>query len=107
MHGNCGGCHNPGGAAQHTKLFLRHNMQAPVEPAKQTTVGQRTVHYFMPGVAKEHSYRIIPGNPGMSAVWFRLSNRLKDHQMPKIGSKVVDLAGSDLIMRWIFSLPTY
>ena len=107
LHGNCGNCHNPKGAAQHTKMFLKHEMLSPhEEQAISTTIHKKTLNYALPGFDKEYTYRILPGNPALSAVWYRMSNRLKNHQMPKIGSKVVDQAGSNLILNWIFNMPT-
>ena len=106
LHGNCGNCHRPTGAAQHTKLFFKHQMgnTLKTEPAIETSIHQKTFNYALPGLAKEETYRLVPGSPALSAVWFRLNSRNIKHQMPKIGSQVVDVQGSDLIFDWILSL---
>jgi len=107
LHGNCGNCHRPTGAAQHTKLFFRHEMasKSQTEPAIETTVHKNTLNYALPGLKLEQTYRLVPGSPALSALWFRMNSRHIKHQMPKIGSKVVDTEGSQLIFDWILSLP--
>jgi len=104
LHGNCGNCHRPTGAAQHTKLFFRHEMGSQSEATIETAVHQKTFNYTLPGIAKTNTYRILPGSPALSAVWFRMNSRHAKHQMPKIGSQVVDTQGSNLIFDWILSL---
>ena len=106
LHGNCGSCHRPTGAAQHTKLFLRHEMasKSKIEPTIKTAVHQKTFNYTLPGLTKEETYRLVPGSPALSALWFRLSSRDIRHQMPKIGSQVIDSQGSDLIFDWILNI---
>ena len=46
----------------------------------------------------------VPGDPALSAMSFRM-HTLEGTRMPKIGSSVVDPAGTQLVDDWITSLP--
>ena len=48
--------------------------------------------------------RIEPGDHAASAVWYRMSQRGNNEQMPPIGTEVVDQTGLDTIAMWIDSL---
>jgi mono/diheme cytochrome c family protein len=63
-------------------------------------------NFHIPGVRS--SLRLAPGQPQKSALWFRMSVR-GGAQMPPLGTKVVDQAGTDLVARFIAraASPTY
>jgi len=93
LHANCGTCHRPGGAA--TSVDLRF------ETAFADTALCEEVER---DAGKVPGYRLVPGDPAASSLAFRM--RVLDAlRMPKLGSSVVDAAGSKLIDDWITAMP--
>ena len=98
MHANCGHCHNPNGRAAMTRQYLRHSMQATdehTEPAYLTTVNQPTRSFQIPGISK--TFRILPAEPDLSAVHYRLDRG----SMPSVGKKIIDRDAVEQIGNWI------
>jgi len=101
LHANCGSCHNPMGSAAYTQLYFRHSSGAESEasaPSFLSAVNQLATGYVIPG--EDESFRIKPGSPEKSAVYFRLQASGFD-RMPPLGSKVNDTIAADLIADWI------
>ena len=105
LHANCGHCHNQNGSARpDTNMILRlRSTDATVEDtdAFKTTVGVRTQYFNDP----ERTMRISAGNPDASAVFFRMTQRGSNRQMPPIATEHVDETGVALLRTWIESLP--
>jgi len=129
LHANCGHCHYAQ-ATQQACFSLTDDttgvgMAARVLPGDatvqdtaiwQSAVGQ-PLDYWTGAMAGNHTEplittRIVPGDPQMSAVWYRMSVRewgqpapFNDHQqMPTLGTNEVDPAGLGAVELWIQSL---
>ena len=95
MDVNCGHCHNAGGPAYTSGLYLNYEMQdrehlgfckTPVSAGRGT--GGLNVD-------------ILPGDPAHSILRFRMASTDPGIKMPEIGRSVVHQEGLDLITRWI------
>lgn len=108
LHGNCGSCHNPKGAAAATGWFTRYDLHAdapPEVPAVASGVNELTQFFEVPGrTLGVDSFRLEGGSPKTSAVFFRMSRRDPQLQMPPIATKVQDRAALALLEQWIEQL---
>ena len=105
LHANCGHCHNPNSSpAKLLSMRLRLNV-ADRTPAATTiwttTVNQPTQLFRVAGITE----RIAAGNPGASAIPYRMDHRGDSAQMPPLATKIVDATGLATIQSWISSLP--
>ena len=107
LHGNCGGCHNPGGSLAALDLSLAYPVVDgaaggdQVPPARRTTES-RPSRFPLPGAAAGvPSLRITPGAPDASVLLARMRTRNPSAQMPPMGTALVDHQAIDLIDRWI------
>ena len=107
LHGNCGGCHNPGGSLAALDLSLVYPVGDgaagidPLPPARRTTES-RPSRFPPPGAgAGTPSLRIAPGAPEASVLLARMRTRNPSAQMPPMGTALVDHQAIDLIDRWI------
>lgn len=106
LHGNCGGCHNPrsevfnsGDALMNLRLFVDEIATVEDSPAFKTAVcGEMET----PIIGAEQI--IVPGEPEVSAMFMRMSQRGTDDQMPETGSERVDDTGVATIRAWIETL---
>jgi len=95
---NCGHCHQPGGSADTSGLFLH---------AAETSLLKMGV--CKPPVAAGrgtggHRYSIVPGIPDESILLFRMNSRELDIQMPELGRSLVHTEGVNLLRSWIEQL---
>jgi uncharacterized repeat protein (TIGR03806 family) len=95
---NCGHCHNPGGLARTSGLFLDITQ---TDPAK--------LGVCKPPVATGPAsgnllYDIVPGQPDQSIVVFRISSTEPAIKMPQIGRNLVQDEGVTLIREWIAAM---
>ncbi|WP_373045696.1 PQQ-dependent sugar dehydrogenase [Vulgatibacter sp.] len=97
LHGNCSGCHRPGGGGQGV-LDLR--MGTPFAEAGLCNVPPQEGEL---GLADPRL--VAPGAPERSIVAVRME-RLGAGRMPPVGSGVVDEAGLALVEDWIRGLPS-
>ena len=104
LHANCGHCHNDSATglgfpsmALWSVTSAEQLMDAPVF---LTAVGVSLQGFGWTG----GNVRIEPGDHAASAVWYRMSQRGNNEQMPPIGTEVVDQTGLDTIAMWIDSL---
>ncbi|MHB8417427.1 MAG: SO2930 family diheme c-type cytochrome [Myxococcales bacterium] len=95
LEGNCAHCHNPGGSALTTGLYLWASetdpsaygvCKAPVA-AGPATGGNR--------------FDVVPGDPAHSIIPYRMASDTPSIAMPQIGRSVVDVAGNALVTEWI------
>jgi len=105
LHANCGHCHNPlGGAWPYTDQILRLNVADRI--ADQTTTWTTTVDvplvWFM---EPPFAFRIVSGDPTMSAIIWRMSNRGNPDQMPPLATEITDPTGIATVSTWITGLP--
>jgi hypothetical protein len=103
MHANCGHCHNDFGSARpdtNMDLRLRVTERTIEETAPyRTTVGVELQNFLNDGFV----FRIVPGDSGASAIFYRMSIRGKG-QMPPLATEEVHDEGIALIEAWIHSL---
>jgi uncharacterized repeat protein (TIGR03806 family) len=95
---NCGHCHQPGGSADTSGLFLH---------AAETSLLKMGV--CKPPVAAGrgtggHSYSIVPGAPDESILLLRMNSKELDIKMPELGRSLVHSEGVELMRSWIEQL---
>jgi hypothetical protein len=104
LHANCGHCHNPNGTGWvDSRMILRLDVDehdAMTTQIYESTVGVPLEQWITHGFAT----RIVAGDPEQSALWFRMSQRTPNNQMPPLATEYVDPVGLDLIRTWISSL---
>jgi hypothetical protein len=104
MHANCGHCHNPSGSAWvDSSMILRLDVDehdAMTTKTVQTTVGVALTQWLNHGFTQ----RIVPGDPDTSAIFYRMSERAMNVQMPPLATEFTDPAGLALVKAWIESL---
>jgi uncharacterized repeat protein (TIGR03806 family) len=96
LHSNCSHCHRPQGGTP-VNLDLRYDMTLP-----QTNTCNQVPSVGDLGIANARI--IAPGAPARSVLLSRI-NRRDEHQMPPLGTAVVDADAVTLISNWISSLP--
>ena len=104
LHVNCGVCHNSSvdGLPQ-ANLNLWWDIEATTLEATgayQTAIGQPSQIFNDQHVGG----RIVAGDAEASAVYYRMSQRGNNAQMPPVGSEVVDTEGLAIIRSWIEGL---
>jgi uncharacterized repeat protein (TIGR03806 family) len=95
LHTNCSQCHRPSGPTP-SSMDLRYST-----PIASTNTCDRTPTSGDLGVA--NARLIAPGDETRSLIWVRMSRR-DSHQMPPLGTNIVDAAGANLMRTWIESL---
>ncbi|MBI5537319.1 MAG: hypothetical protein HY898_31645 [Deltaproteobacteria bacterium] len=105
LHANCGHCHNETSflwATVKMQLWLKVGELSSVTGSSTytTTVNQAPTGFTPTGVA----LRISPGQPALSDVHVRMSQRGTLFQMPPVGSELVDDAGMSAVDSWILGL---
>ncbi len=95
---NCGHCHQPGGSADTSGLFLH---------ATETSLLQLGV--CKPPVAAGRGtggkrYSVVPGKPEESILLFRMESQELDILMPELGRTLVHEEGVVLLRNWINQL---
>jgi hypothetical protein len=105
LHANCGSCHNASsdGLPQvDLNLWLDVETDSVEETgAWQTAVGKPTALF-----SDQHvNGRVVAGQPAQSAIWYRMSQRGNNAQMPPIGTEKLDESGLEIIFQWIEALP--
>jgi uncharacterized repeat protein (TIGR03806 family) len=97
---NCAHCHNPGGSASNSGLFLDY---------ETAHVAVATGIYKRPVAAGRgsggHDFAIAPGDPAHSIMIHRMSSTEPGVAMPEVGRSMVHDEGVALIRSWISSLP--
>jgi mono/diheme cytochrome c family protein len=105
LHANCGSCHNSTAdrvPQVDLNLWLATGLSSPEESgAWMTAVDQPSLVFNDQHV----SGRIVSGNPAESAVYYRMSQRGNNAQMPPLATHTVDAEGLAAVKAWIESLP--
>ena len=96
LHGNCGACHDTTGELAELAMDLRHDPIA-------TTVGKAS-RAPLPADPTAPRVRITAGDPTGSVLLGRMGSREPAHQMPPLGTRVVDDEALVLVGRWIAEL---
>ena len=76
------------------------NTSVQETPIYKSSVGVKVGQIF-----ENIPYRITPGKPAESAVYTRMISRAEKVGMPSIGTKIVDMAGSQKVFEWIKAIP--
>lgn len=103
LHANCGHCHNERGVAPMQTLRLSiSDVDLPITRTApyRTMVGVELTAWTEQGF----DYRIAPGDPTRSAIYYRMAQRGGDDQMPPVGSIAVDEIGLATVKTWISGL---
>jgi uncharacterized repeat protein (TIGR03806 family) len=99
LEANCSHCHQAGGAAGSTNLYLLSTETTPIN------LGVCRV----PNAAGEGSggrqFDIVPGMPDASVMTFRIASTVPGIKMPEEPILLVDQKGVDLITQWIAAMP--
>ena len=103
LHGNCGSCHRPGGAADSVGMYLLQSLEPGAGATVQPTAVD-VVSHFQPAGSSD-ARRIVAGDPAGSVLVHRIGRRDPVAQMPPFGTHLVDDAAVELISRWIRELP--
>ncbi|HWB79892.1 MAG TPA: hypothetical protein VG755_33235, partial [Nannocystaceae bacterium] len=103
LHGNCGGCHRKDGPLASLGMDLSHHL-ADDASAIATTVGRHS-RAPLPGAPElAQRDRIVAGDPERSVLFARMRSRDPIHQMPPLGTRVVDDEAVTLVGAWIAEL---
>ena len=92
---NCAHCHQPGGAADTSGLFLEYHRPFGYD------VGKCKTPVAAGDGAGNLGYDIVPGDSEASIVDFRMESNEPAVRMPEIGRSVVHTEGVQLIEQWI------
>jgi len=95
LEGNCAHCHNAGGFAYTTGLFLYASETDP------TAYGICKPPVAAGPATGGHQFDIVPGDPADSIIPYRMASDVPAIAMPEIGRSVVDVAGNALVTEWI------
>lgn len=99
LEGNCAHCHNSGGAARNSGLFLAIDVDTPI------TWGRCKTPIAAGRGAGDLYYDIVPGKPEESIMVYRMDSMEAGVKMPELPLTTIDRFGVDLISEWISQLP--
>jgi mono/diheme cytochrome c family protein len=100
LHGNCGHCHNAGGALTGLELVLAQQAERGAHSAERTLeslLGHSSRFRPHDGEAPQR----VAADGGRSVLTLRMKTDNPLARMPPLGVQVVDTAGVALIERWI------
>lgn len=95
---NCAHCHNAGGDASNTGLFLEY------EQKDRYHIGIMKEPVSAGGGAGGLNYDIIPGDPAHSIFVYRMNSAAPNIAMPELARSVIHQEGVALITQWIRQL---
>ena len=98
LEANCAHCHNTGGYAHTTGLFLWASETDP------TTYGICKAPVAAGPATGGNAFDVVPGDPLHSIMIYRMTSTSPGVMMPLIGRSVVDEEGLGLLNSWITSL---
>lgn len=96
---NCAHCHQPGGPADNSGLFLGSSEQDMVRLGRckpPVAAGRGT---------GGHRFSLQPGAPAQSILYHRIASTEPDIMMPELGRSLVQQEALSLIASWIEDLP--
>ena len=102
LYGNCAMCHNGRGSLTDLGFSLDYSAgQGRRAPDAVATAAGQASRFVVPGAPEQHSERVRKGDPDLSAIAVRMSSRRPSHQMPPLGTQVVDEDAVRLVRKWI------
>src|SRR5690554_5760351 len=99
LDGNCAHCHNPGGSARNSGLYLNIDEEQPMAWGRCKTpvaAGNGAGGLF---------YDIYPGKPEESIMIYRMDSMEAGVKMPELPLTTIDHFGVDLVSEWIAAMP--
>lgn len=96
---NCAHCHRRGGPAETSGLFLE------LEEKDPTALGIMKPPVAAGRGSGNRMYTIVPGNPELSIMDFRIRSTDPGVMMPEVNRKLVHKEGVELIHTWIREMP--
>jgi len=99
LEGNCAHCHNSGGAARNSGLFLA------IDEVSPTALGVCKTPIAAGSGAGGLFYDIYPGKPEESIMVYRMDSMEAGVKMPELPLTTIDHFGVDLITEWIAAMP--
>lgn len=97
LHANCSSCHVPDGGGN-----ARIDLEIQTELAKAKLVAEKPTQGDF---AIPEARLIAPGDPDRSVLYYRITHPPGQGRMPPLASAVVDQQGTELIRKWIESIP--
>jgi len=97
LDSNCAHCHNPGGFASNSGLFLEYWREV------DTAYGICKTPVAAGAGSGGLQYDIVPGDADDSIMTYRMNSNEADVRMPEIGRSVIHEEGVALIREWINS----
>lgn len=94
---NCAHCHNPGGPANTSGLYLTYGQTDPLR------LGFRKVPVSAGKASGELYYDVVAGHPEQSILVHRMESTEPKILMPELGRSLVHKEGLELIRAWIRS----
>jgi uncharacterized repeat protein (TIGR03806 family) len=95
---NCGNCHNPSGFARTSGLYLTIDVTNP------TQLGICKLPAAAGQGSGGLSYDVVPGEPDMSILVFRMESVEPGIAMPELGRQTVLVEALEVIREWISGL---
>jgi uncharacterized repeat protein (TIGR03806 family) len=96
---NCGHCHNPGGLARTTGLYL------DITETDPTRLGACKPPVATGPASAGLQYDLVPGDPDSSILVVRISSTLPAVKMPQLGRNLVQDEAVALIREWVTAMP--
>jgi uncharacterized repeat protein (TIGR03806 family) len=99
LEANCSHCHQPGGAAGPTNLYLLSTVTAAIDYGvcrPPNAAGQG---------AGGRLFDIVAGHPEQSVMTYRVASTVPGIKMPEMPLQLVDQRGLELITQWIAAMP--
>ncbi len=97
LDANCAHCHNPGGFASNSGLFLEYWRELG------TAYGTCKPPVAAGSGTGGFKYDIVPGDADQSILAYRMNSNKPDVRMPEIGRSIIHTEGVALIRDWINS----
>ena len=95
LDANCGHCHNPAGSASNSGLDLRWEQHDPA----LLGINKRPVAAGRGAGA--HEFDVVPGNPDLSILTYRMASLEGGVAMPELSKATVDSEGVKAVRAWI------
>ncbi|MFO0658408.1 MAG: hypothetical protein U0165_01045 [Polyangiaceae bacterium] len=100
IHSNCGNCHNASGLVTMKTRVLTTDTTVEGTDTFKACVNRQGA-WSAPGIL----YRIAPGNPEASSMYYRMTQRGNPDNMPQIATEIVDPDGMAAVKAWIEIIP--
>jgi hypothetical protein len=100
IHSNCGNCHNASGL-----VGLKTRVLTTDTTVEGTDTFKACVNRQGAWSAAGITFRIAPGEPSASSMYYRMTQRGNPDNMPQIGTEIADTEGMAIVEAWINIIP--